>query len=87
MQQTGRAARENWPEHCYLFNHLTIDSYSIVRTQKPVEGNSYSNTTMKLISKMTVRDVNVVLYVQFAVNVHVLLFLCKGVNSCTKCDY
>ena len=55
-----------------------------MRTQKPVEGNSYSNTTMKV---ETVRDVNVVMYVQFAVNVHVLLFLCKGVNSCTKCDY
>ena len=37
-----------------------------MRTQKPVEENSYSNTTMKV---ETVRDVNVVMYVQFAVNV------------------
>ena len=50
-----------------------------MRTQQTVEENSYSNTTMKLILKMTVRDVNVVMYVQFAVNDFSVLILVPNV--------
>ena len=69
MQQTGHAGQDGKLACALLLVQpsdlrelQTVNSYRIVRTQRPAEENSYSNITMKLILKRTVRDVNVVMY-------------------------